>query len=57
MEPNLQEALWKLAQMGIDPGDISADYNKIPLENTDLAKVEREISNPEQLWVAVKQLL
>lgn len=43
MEPNLQEALWKLAQMGIDPVDICPDYNKIPLENTDLSKVEQEI--------------
>jgi hypothetical protein len=44
MEPNVQEALWKLAQMGIDPGvEYIQDYNKIPLENTDLSKVEQEI--------------
>ena len=44
MEPSVQEALWRLAQMGIEPGVESIqDYNKIPLENTDLSKVEQEI--------------
>jgi hypothetical protein len=38
----MEEAIRRLNELGVDTNDLHQDYYKIPLENMDLSKVERE---------------
>jgi hypothetical protein len=39
----IEEAFKRLHQLGVDVSDLHTDYNKIPLENIDLTKIEKEL--------------
>jgi len=39
----IKEAFKRLHKLGVDVSDLHQDYNKIPLENIDLTKIEKEL--------------
>ena len=39
----ITEAFKRLHKLGLDVSDLHQDYNKIPLENIDLTKIEKEL--------------
>jgi hypothetical protein len=39
----IEAAIKRLEQLGVDPSDLHQDYYKIPLENIDLNKIEKEL--------------
>ena len=42
MNNTIFDAMMRLRQLGVDTSELNQDYYKIPLENTDLSKIERE---------------
>lgn len=51
----IEEAFRRLNQLGVDVSDLGVDYNKIPLENIDLTKIEKEL--PKKAKVVSKHNL
>ena len=40
---DIEQAMARLQKLGVDPSDLHQDYYKIPLENIDLTKIEKEL--------------
>jgi len=40
---DMQQAIDRLSQLGVNTSDLYQDYNKIPLENIDLTKIEKQL--------------
>lgn len=54
MNPNfdfeVQNARERLAELGIDISNNQVDYYKIPIENTDLQKIEQEMPKNQKYY-------
>lgn len=49
MDDQIYDMYHRLRRLGVSVSDLHQDYNKIPLENIELAKVEREPPNKSKL--------
>ena len=52
---DIENSIHKLSNLGINTDDLYKDYYKIPLENTELSKIERKV--PEKVKVLKKHTL
>ena len=52
---DIDAAIHKLQKLGVDTNNLHQDYNKIPLENIDLSKVEKQA--PTNLKVVSKHTI